>query len=130
MFSRAFSTATATTRFGNHGQYQQELIRMYQRKTCNLFLCINNPRLAERVCQVIGDQLNGGNNRVLFEASPGNGILTERLLLDAPHVKRVRVFENNEGPLKRLAELQQRFGESRLEIVDRQILGKRCSSRW
>ncbi|CAN8000610.1 unnamed protein product [Ixodes hexagonus] len=56
---------------------------------------------------------------VLFEANPGPGILTKRLLESGvPHL---RVFEKNPLFLKELEELKQRF-PSQLEVVEEDLL--------
>lgn len=82
-------------------------------------LCIKNKQLAERVTQVIGDQLLD-EGKIVFEASPGSGLLTEQLLKNG--TPKVRVFEHIETKLARLASLKESYG-NRLEIVDMQILG-------
>ena len=143
---RALSTAAAssTTTTAKNSIYdakhiQQELLKSYNRKTANLLLAVNSQPLAERVVRAIGDHqrrlLGGGSGsgsdqsaenkqkRFIFEASPGNGVLTEQLLLQLQN-HRIRVFEHNANRLVALRALQKRFGEDRLEIVDKQILGK------
>lgn len=142
---RALSTAAAssTTTTAKNSIYdakhiQQELLKSYNRKTANLLLAVNSQPLAERVVRAIGDHqrrlLGGGSGsgseiespenqqkRFIFEASPGNGVLTEQLLLQLQN-HRIRVFEHNANRLVALRALQKRFGEDRLEIVDKQIL--------
>ena len=113
MLRRTFSTVFDAKNI------QQELLKSYLRKTSSLFLCVNNVKLAEKVCQVIGDQLVNPAKTV-FEASPGHGILTEQLLKNG--TPRLRVFEHVQNKIDTLKTLQQKYG-NRLEIVDKQILG-------
>ena len=116
MIRKAFSTSVSTLEARN---FHQELLKSYLRKSTNLFLCVNNVKFAERVCSVIGDQLS--NRKMLFEASPGSGILTRQLL--EKNVPKMRCFEHLEKNRTRLKALQTEFGSNRLEIVDKQIIG-------
>lgn len=116
MLRRAFSSLNS--HFDAH-TIRQELWKSYLRKTTSLNLCIKNKQLAERVTQVIGDQLLD-QRKIVFEASPGSGLLTEQLLKNG--TPKVRVFEHIETKLAKLASLKQSYG-NRLEIVDIQILG-------
>ncbi|KAI2797902.1 hypothetical protein BLOT_014754 [Blomia tropicalis] len=115
MIRKAFSTSVSTLEARN---FHQELLKSYLRKSTNLFLCVNNVKFAERVCSVIGDQLS--NRKMLFEASPGSGILTRQLL--EKNVPKMRCFEHLEKNRTRLKALQTEFGSNRLEIVDKQII--------
>lgn len=76
--------------------------------------------MAEHVCKAISKDLLA-DDAMLFEASPGKGVLTKKLLQDG--VPKLRVFEHIEERRRDLLRLQQKFGD-RLEIVDKQILGK------
>ena len=116
MLRRVLSSAANTL---NATSIQRELLKSYLGKTKHLFLCINNHQLAERVGQVIGDQFLNPE-KFVFEASPGNGILTEQLLKNG--TPRIRVFEHIESKLEVLKTMQNKYGK-RLEIVDKQILG-------
>lgn len=114
MLSRTLSTAT------NAATLQNELRKSYFRKASSLFLCVNNQKLAERVQYTIGDKLVN-KNQYVFEASPGSGMLTKQLLQHG--IKKIRVFEHIDMCISNLACLKEKYGD-RLEIVDRQILGR------
>lgn len=108
----------------NGSNLQQELFKSYLRKTSNQFICLKNVKVAEKFCEKIANELDCDfcdENSYLFEASPGSGILTEQLL---KHSKgKVRVFEHIKKQWPHLEVLRHKYGNDRMEIIDKQILG-------
>lgn len=94
-------------------------MKLYQKRTSNRFICLNNRKLAEIICQKISEKINS-DEKLIYEAAPGQGILTQCLLNQTD--KKIRVFENDYTKRNVLQRLQTNYGD-RLEIIDRQILG-------
>lgn len=106
----------------NGSKLQQELLKSYLRKTSNQFICLKNPKVAEKFCEKIFNELDCdfNANSYLFEASPGYGILTEQLLKHSNG--KIRVFEHVSKRRPHLETLCQKYGNNRMEIIDKQIL--------
>ena len=114
---------SSVNNINNNNHLQKELLlKSYLRKTSNQFICLNNAELAKKLCEKISNDIGADhNNKYIFEASPGPGILTEQLL---KHTNaKIRVFEHIHKQRSHLEKLQKKFGNDRLEIVDQQILG-------
>lgn len=88
------------------------------RKTSNLNICINNPDFATKVAQTLEKDLE--KCPIVLEASPGRGILSEKLLKHTK-IERLRVFEHIKSHHKHLNKLSKQY-RKRLELIDQQIL--------
>lgn len=122
MIKRCFFTSNRVLRSFESGNFKQELLKSYLRKTASLFICITDQNFAKTVAAKIADELKN-ETKIVFEATPGYGVLTEQLL--EAGVTRIRVFEHLEDRLPRFQELKSIYGD-RLEICNLQILGKYC----
>ena len=93
--------------------------KSYFRKRGYLHISLKNDKIAKQVVEKTKHSyLN--DDKWVFEAAPGKGILTRELLKS--HPKKVRIFEHKEEQHSHLNILKQEFPDS-LEIVDSQIIG-------